>query len=75
METIVYTKNDCRFCESAKLLLTIKQVSYKTVCIGEDISREEFIDMFPDQKSVPLIFIDEKKVGGYDDLKRYFDSH
>lgn len=75
MEAIVYTKPNCPYCDSAKMLLTIKKIEYKTICIGEDISREEFIEMFPDQKTVPLVFINGKKVGGYDDLKRHFDSH
>jgi glutaredoxin len=58
----------------AKTLFTIKGIQYVETVIGEDIMREDFISLFPDQMSVPLIFIDGERIGGYDELTRYLDS-
>lgn len=71
MKAIVYTKDNCPYCTQAKNLLTLKEIPYTEVGIGSDITREDFISLFPDQKSVPLILIDEVKVGGYNDLVNY----
>ena len=74
MKALIYTKQNCSYCVKAKNLLNIKQVEFTEVEIGKDMLREDFISMFPEQKSVPLIFIDDNRIGGYDDLRKYFDS-
>lgn len=74
MEVLVYTKPDCHYCNSAKLLLTIKQIEYKEVEIGKDIIREDFVSIFPNVRTAPLIIIDGVKIGGYNELKRHLDD-
>ena len=74
MQTIVYTKPDCPYCSSAKLLLTIKQIPYTEVEIGKDILREDFVATFPEVRTAPYIILNGVKLGGYDELKRYFDQ-
>jgi glutaredoxin 3 len=74
MSIVVYTKTNCHYCNSAKMLLTIKQKEYTEVEIGKDILREDFMEKFADVRSAPLIVIDGVKIGGYDQLKEYFDS-
>ncbi len=72
MTAIVYTKNDCPYCVEAKKLLTAKDIAYTEVVIGEDILREDFISLFPEQKTVPMIIMDGVKYGGYDKLREHF---
>lgn len=74
MSTFVYTRPDCHYCSSAKLLLTIKQIEFTVVEIGKDILREDFVDLFPEVKSAPFIILDGVKIGGYNELKAYFDN-
>ena len=74
MRVIIYTKDNCPFCVRAKQLLSIKKTDYTEVNIGKDITREDFISLFPEVKTVPLIIIDEVKVVGYEQLREYFDS-
>lgn len=74
MKALVYTKDQCPFCVKAKTLLTIKGVAYTECKIGTDIVREDFVSLFPDQKTVPLIFIDNERIGTYDDLLNFFDA-
>ncbi len=72
MTALIYTKDNCPYCVKAKSLLTIKSVEFTESKIGQDITREEFMSLFPEQKTVPLIFINDQKIGGYDDLTEYF---
>jgi len=66
---IVYTKDNCGYCEKAKTLLNQKNIPYNITKIGQDITREEFLDMYPDVKTVPFIILDGEKVYGFDKLE------
>lgn len=74
MSIVVYTKQQCPFCDKAKALLSIKGYSYTEVVLGEDMTREDFMSLFPEQKTVPLIIMNGVKHGGFDKLKEYFDN-
>jgi len=72
MSVLIYTKDNCPYCVKAKTLLTIKSIEFTESKIGKDITREEFMSLFPEQRTVPLIFINDQKIGGYDDLAEHF---
>lgn len=71
---IVYTKPNCPYCVKAKNLLSIKSLGYNEIEIGKDITREEFIETFPNVKTVPHIICNGVEIGGYDQLARTFDA-
>jgi glutaredoxin 3 len=68
---IVYTKDNCPFCTKAKLLLQSKGETFSEVKLGIDITREEFMEVFPNVKTVPFIIINGNHVGGYDKLEEW----
>lgn len=70
---VIYTKESCPYCVQAKNLFTNKGQQYTEMKIGLDLSREEFIGLFPEVKTVPFIIIDGEKVGGYDRLIEYYE--
>lgn len=74
MKALVYSKDNCPYCVRAKALLTRNNVAYEEVVIGKDILREDFMSEFPEQKTVPLIFVEGERVGGYDNLVVWFDN-
>lgn len=66
----IYTKMFCGYCSRAKRLLDEKGVDY----IEYDISmggekRKEMVERKPDARTVPQVFIDDRPVGGSDDLE------
>lgn len=67
----VYSKDNCSFCTSAKMLLEREALQYNEVLIGRDMTREEFMEKFPNQKTLPLIFDASTRVGGFTELKNY----
>ncbi|WP_417615057.1 glutaredoxin 3 [Parasphingorhabdus sp.] len=65
----IYTKFTCGYCFRAKALLENKNVSFKETDIsmgGKD--REEMIQRSGGRMTVPQIFIDDRHIGGSDDL-------
>ena len=70
---IVYSKPNCPYCQKAKALLNNKEVSYNEIIIGKDIEREEFINTFPNVRTVPFITHgDGNHIGGYNELEKYY---
>jgi glutaredoxin 3 len=70
-KALIYSKDNCTYCVKAKNLLKLQQIPYTESFIGKDISRDDFISLFPEHRTMPLIFIDGEKIGGYDDLLGY----
>jgi glutaredoxin len=65
---LVYTKDNCPHCVKAKTLLQVRGLEYSEVVIGKDITREEFMEAFPNARTVPQIIFDDKNIGGYEEL-------
>ncbi|RKE80281.1 glutaredoxin 3 [Rhizobium sp. AG855] len=67
-DVIVYTRQFCGYCASAKALLDKKGVSYvEHDATGKPELREEMISK-SGRNTFPQIFIDGQHVGGCDDL-------
>lgn len=65
----IYTKAWCGYCARAKRLLDEKGVAYEEYDISMGgPKREEMQSRAPGAMTVPQIFIDDKHVGGSDDL-------
>ena len=65
----IYSSVFCPFCVRAKNLLALKDVEYIEIDVDTDPTRrEEMIARAHGQYTVPQIFIDDKHVGGSDDL-------
>ena len=69
-KVVIYTGPMCNFCSAAKHLLNKKKVSYEEIDIGYDEKkREEMLKKSNGAKTIPQIFIEEKHIGGYVELK------
>ena len=70
-EIIIYTSNDCNFCNSAKELLKNKKLTYKEINISKDQNlKKEMLDKTNGLMTVPQIFINSKHIGCYDELNK-----
>ena len=69
-KVVIYTGPMCNFCSAAKHLLNKKKVNYEEIDIGYDEKkREEMSKKSNGAKTIPQIFIEEKHIGGYVELK------
>ncbi len=71
----VYTTSFCPFCTRAKALLKSKGVSFVEIDVTEDAQlRQKMVELSGGRRTVPEIFINDKIVGGYDELKALDDA-
>ncbi len=64
----VYTITVCPECTAAKRLLKARGLEYEEINIeNENISREKLVEL-TGGRSVPQIIINDKPIGGYDNL-------
>ena len=69
-KVLIYTGPLCNFCSAAKHLLNKKKINYEEIDIGyDDKKREEMLKKTNGARTIPQIFIGEKHVGGYVELK------
>ena len=65
----IYTWSSCPFCIRAKSLLKQKQVDFTEYCIdGDNQARNKMADRANGRRSLPQIFIDDRHIGGCDDI-------
>ena len=52
---VVYTKDNCPACTTLKATYAQNGVVFEEVKIGRDISREEFMELYPTVRTVPYV--------------------
>jgi glutaredoxin 3 len=71
----VYTTTYCPYCTRAKSLLKSKGIAFNEIDVTNDEAlREKMVEMAGGRRTVPEIFINDKIVGGYDELKALNDA-
>ena len=74
-DIVIYTKTHCPYCDKAKQLLNIKGAQYREINVGNDpVAREDLTIKANGRKTVPQIFIDDRHIGGCDDLMALNDA-
>ena len=61
--------------ESFNILLDSKKISYNEIDLSDDSERLKFYEKIGDNvKTVPQVFIDDNRIGGFQDLKVFLDE-
>ena len=69
MNIVVHSKDGCPFCELTKDWLDENGFEFENILHNDDNERKEFYEKCGDGvKSVPQIFLDGIRLGGYDAL-------
>lgn len=70
MTVVVWSKDNCPSCDSAKKLLKLKGVEFEERNLSSGKwSKEDLLEAAPSARSVPQIFFGEIHVGGFEELK------
>ena len=73
MEIVIYSKNNCVFCNKAKHLVKSLGLTYTEKKMEEFDSPQAMLEDIGKQvRTMPQIKIDGKLVGGYNQLVEYF---
>ncbi len=76
MRATVWSKDQCPYCVMAKDLLRAQGMEYEERNISQGTwTREQLMEAVPHARTLPQIFIDDQLIGGYDQLKKYFQKN
>ncbi len=75
MKATVWSKNQCPYCVMAKNLLRSNGVEYEERNISEGPwTKEQLLEAVPHARTLPQIILDGNLIGGYEQLKKHFES-
>ena len=74
---IMYSKEDCQWCDRARGLMDtydLPRIEYK---LGVDYLREDLQALLPEgtKITVPQIFVNDDRIGGYENFLEYLTNH
>ena len=70
MNVIIYSKENCPNCVKAMALL--EKHNPTVLKLGKEVTRDAFFEKFPGVKTVPQIIINNERIGGFDELEKWF---
>lgn len=75
MKVKIYTKENCIWCDRAKGLLNAHSIDFDEVDLSNNIERLNFYKKIGDNvKTVPQVYIDNNRIGGYPQLKAWLNE-
>lgn len=64
----IYTKDYCPYCHKAKALLDSLKIKYTDIDVTHDAEKFQEAEQKSGSHTVPQIFVDDKFIGGCDDI-------
>lgn len=74
IKAIVWSKENCPFCLQAKALLESKGIEFEERNVSAEWTREQLLEAVPDARTLPQIFLDDKLVGGFTELRKHLQG-
>lgn len=71
MKVQVYSIPGCTYCKKLRLLLQRAKLDYIETIVGKDISKEEYLSLYPSHQTFPFVIIDDEVVGGVVDTAKF----
>jgi len=72
---VIYSKDNCPFCEKAVNICETKGLDYSVNKVGVDVQIDEFKELFPSARTVPqIVNVDQgvnHHIGGCDDFEEW----
>ena len=74
MKAIVWSNVGCYYCEQAKNLLKAKDIEFEERNIAHGTwTVQQLQEAVPGARTVPQIFLDDKYIGGYQELQKHLE--
>ena len=74
MQAVVWSKDSCPFCVQAKALLESRGIKFEERNVSKDWTREQLLAAVPNARTLPQIFLDDKLVGGFTELRKHLQG-
>ena len=73
-KVVIYTKDPCPYCVRAINFFNEKHISYEEIDLTDNFEAMDKIKNETGWRTMPIIMINDKLVGGYTDLKALDDE-
>lgn len=73
MTVKLYTREHCSKCIDAKNYLNSRSISFEEESIDANNNRQNILEKYPSLTHLPVVFIDDQIIGGYEELCEYFE--
>ena len=74
MKATVWSKPGCPQCVSAKQLLKTKGIEYEEKNIAQGHNIQDLLELVPNARTMPQIWLNEEHIGGYEQLKEKLEK-
>jgi len=74
-KVLVYGTAACPYCQTAKQLLQSQGIAFEEIRVDIDLEKRSVMEQKSGRRTVPQIFIGERHVGGFSDLKVLADAN
>lgn len=65
---MMFATRFCGYCARARALLESKGLPYEEILVDRDLPERRRMEALSGRRTVPQIFIDERSIGGFDEL-------
>ena len=67
MKAVLWSKDNCQWCERVRQLFTHCKIDYLEYKLDKDFTRHQFYEEFEEGATFPQVQIDNKHIGGCKD--------
>ena len=71
---VIWSKPDCPYCIKAKNVLRNANIPFEEKMLGEDFTRPQLLETYPEAKTFPVVVVDGFHIGGYNMLQAKLDE-
>ncbi len=71
MKAVLWSKDNCQWCERVKQLFAHCEIDYLEYKLDKDFTKSQFIQEFKEGATFPQVQLDNKHIGGCKDTLHY----
>ena len=69
MKAVIWSKPACPYCDKSKALMKAKGIEYEEKNIADGHKIQDLLELVPNAKTMPQIWLDDEHIGGYYELE------
>ena len=69
MEVVIFSKDNCVFCDKAVALAKLNKYDLTVQKLGVDFTMEDMMEKFPTARTFPQILVGGEGIGGYTEFQ------
>ena len=74
MKAVLWSKDDCQWCERVKQLFAATNREYLEDKLDKDFTKHQFYEEFEEGATFPQVHLDNKHIGGCKDTLQYLQK-